>query len=100
MSVSALLAGAYTTTLLVMVKGGGRAPPAFARLGRSYRHDGMKARKWPLPIRQSICTLSSVLVSVLTCIYEILFFAFCAFCCAYSYSSSYSAYTIAFLPSQ
>ncbi len=43
------------------VKGGGRAPPptpTHSRLGRIYRHDGMHARKWPLPVY--ICTLSSV----------------------------------------
>jgi hypothetical protein len=51
--VSALLLGAYTTTLLVMVdtvKGGGRTLPTNTRLGRIYHHDGIYARKWPLPV--------------------------------------------------
>jgi hypothetical protein len=50
--VSALSAGAYTTTLLVMVdrvKVGGRAHPTLTRLGSIYHHDGVYARKWPLP---------------------------------------------------
>ncbi len=50
--VSALSAGACTTTLLVMVdrvKGGGRARPTLTRLGCIYHHDGMYARKWTLP---------------------------------------------------
>ena len=53
MCVSALSAGAHTTTSLVMVdrvKGGGRAPPNLTRLGWFYHHDGMYARKWPLPL--------------------------------------------------
>ncbi len=52
-TVYVLSAGAYTTTMLVMVdrvKGGGRAPPALSRLGWFYHHDGMYARKWPLPL--------------------------------------------------
>jgi hypothetical protein len=46
-------AGAYTTTLSVMVdivKGGERAPPNLTRLGCFFHHVGMYARKWPLPL--------------------------------------------------
>ncbi len=42
-SVSALLARAYTTTLLGM--GGVRASPTLTMLGLIYHHDGMYARK-------------------------------------------------------
>ncbi len=31
-------------------KGGGHAPPTLTRLGWFYHHDGMYARKWPLPL--------------------------------------------------
>ncbi len=53
--VSALSAGAYTTTLLVMVvrvKRVGHAPPphTFTRLGWFYHHDEMHIRKRPLPL--------------------------------------------------
>ncbi len=44
---------AYTTTLLVMVdrvKRVGRAPTNLSRLGWFYHHDGMYARKRPLPL--------------------------------------------------
>ncbi len=40
-----------------MVKGGGRAPPTLTRLGEFFHHDGMYARKWPLPL----CVFSAVL---------------------------------------
>ncbi len=58
--VSALSAGVYTTTLLVMVdrvKWGGRAAPSLTWLGLFYHHDGTYARKWPLPI----CVYSVIL---------------------------------------
>ncbi len=52
-SVSALLAGAYTTTVYVMadiVKGGGRAPPSpqchHPHQHGLFHHDGMYGRKW------------------------------------------------------
>ncbi len=52
-SVSALSAGAYTTTLYMMVdtvKGGGRAPSTLTRLGWFFHHYGIYSRKWPLPL--------------------------------------------------
>jgi hypothetical protein len=53
-SVFALSAGAYTTTLYVMVdivKGGGRAPqPSPMAAGKFFHHEGIYARKWPLPL--------------------------------------------------
>ncbi len=50
--VSAISAGANTTTLHVIVDKvkGGRAPPALNRLGLFYHHDGMYARKWPFQL--------------------------------------------------
>jgi hypothetical protein len=42
-----------STTLYMMVdimKVGGRAPPTITRLGQFLHHDGMYARKWPLPL--------------------------------------------------
>ncbi len=51
---SAFSAEAYTTTVLMMVdrvKGGGCAtPPPLTRLGWIYHHEGMYARKLPLPV--------------------------------------------------
>jgi hypothetical protein len=44
----------YTTTLFVMVdvvKDGGYATPTHTSLGWFYPHDGIYARKWPLPLR-------------------------------------------------
>ncbi len=32
------------------VKGGGRVPPTLTRQSWVYHHDGMYARKWPLPV--------------------------------------------------
>ncbi len=53
--VSALAAGAYTTTFHVLsniVKGGGRAPRTLTSLGKYFHRDRMYAIKHPLP-----CTL-------------------------------------------
>jgi hypothetical protein len=52
-SVSALFAGAYTTTLFEMVdivKGGGNPRPTLTSLGYFFHHDLMDARQWPLPL--------------------------------------------------
>ncbi len=67
-SVSALSAGVYATTLLVMVDSerGCGCTPSITRLGLFYPHDGMYATKWPSPLCvYSVFTVMSL--STLAC---------------------------------
>ncbi len=47
---SAFSAGAYTTTFYMMVDIVKACTPTLTRLGWIFHHDGMYARKWPLPL--------------------------------------------------
>ncbi len=44
----------FAPDMVDRVKGEGVHPPTLTRLGLFYHHDGMYARKWPLPL--SVCT--------------------------------------------